>query len=503
MSAAPLLALFAAVGASAFGQGSEAELRCQELNNTQRAKEAARCYAQLRRTRADDPSLAQRAALGQARNEMWSGRGNAAGRAYAAYLRANPANREAAVEYIRLLRYEGNYTRAEQLCDRLLRANPEDAAVWALRAEVLYWAGNRNFEARRNADRAFTLAPDLTTAMVSRIAALEALGMNRAAMAETAKLSQSSPMTAFLTERLEEKTHIRNNHALTAYNDSDGIHDVSYESQLAIPVRQNHAVRLAVAEHVASAPTGSIFTDGRNRASVHQFSTGGEVLVAPGLHLSATAGGSMLNGGSLRPIYETSLSGAPHDHWNIAVGAERKFLTVTPRAVDHEISSHNLFASLTYWFDSRTSLAVRADKRLWSDANHSVQGEGAFTRNLVYRKPFNLDAGVLTHQQAFRHDLLAVSGFFTPDHYSRYNGFLDTHGEIQKFTWEVRGEGGTQQITTASSFEPNWSVTARVSMRMGGSLWLYGSYERKNYSLLSRDGWYQGFYFILTIQPKS
>jgi hypothetical protein len=79
---------------------------------------------------------------------------------------------------------------------------------------------------------------------------------------------------------------------------------------------------------------------------------------------------------------------------------------------------------------------------------------------------------------------------------------VNTHGELKKFIWEIRGEGGKQQVTTASAFQPNWSVTARASTRLGGALWLYASYERKNYSLLSRDGWYQGFYVSLAVQPN-
>lgn len=496
-------AALAVTAIAALGQTSDAELQCQVLNNSQRAKEAAHCYAQLRQTRIQDPSLAQRAALGEARNETWSGQVRAAERAYEAYLLANPSNRAVSIEYARLLRFAGNYRRAEQLCNQLLRSNPRDAEVLALRAEVLYWARNRSFQARRDAEQAITLTTESAGARVSHMAALEALGLNRAASGEAAKLPEPSPLSAFLTERLSEKTHLRNRHALTAYNDSDGIHNTSYENQMAIPVREDHAINLKFAERIASAPDGSIFTAGRTRASVQEFSAGGEALVAPGLHLFAAGGASMLGRGSPRPIYELSLSGAPHDRWNIAIGADRKFLTVTPRAVDQQIASQNFFASLTYWFDSRTSLALRADKRLWSDTNHSMQGEGAFTRNLVYGKTFNLDAGALTHQQAFRHDFLAASGFFTPDHYSRYTGFLNTHGELKKFTWEIRGEGGTQQITTASNFTPNWSVTARASAKLGGLFRLYGSYERKNYSLLSRDGWYQGFYISLMVQPKS
>ena len=53
--------------------------------------------------------------------------------AYETYLRAKPSDREVTIEYIRLLRYAGNYRRAEQLCDRLLLADPQDAVVLSAR----------------------------------------------------------------------------------------------------------------------------------------------------------------------------------------------------------------------------------------------------------------------------------------------------------------------------------------------------------------------------------
>jgi hypothetical protein len=98
--------------------------------------------------------------------------------------------------------------------------------------------------------------------------------------------------------------------------------------------------------------------------------------------------------------------------------------------------------------------------------------------------------------------MLAASGFFTPDHYSRYDGFLNTHGEVKKWlSWELRGEGGTQQILSSAAYLPNWSVTSRLSVKLGESLRLYGSYDRRNYTLLAQNGWYQGFYVSLGIQP--
>jgi hypothetical protein len=489
------------------------EFRCQVLNNTQRPAEAARCYANLREAAVGKEGLHRRAVLGEARNALWSGKRREATQAYEEYLGANPADRAVTMEYIRLLRYRGNYGRAEQLCDRLLRDAPGDAEALALRAEVLYWAGHRSFKARLDADQAFALEPQLSAARVSRVAALEAVGLNREASAEARALSDqaaSTPgsMAAFLEERLDQKTRIRSDHPFAVYNDADGIHDISYQSLLAIPIRQDHAVNLNVAEFVSSAPAGGIFTDGRNRASVREFSLGAKALVAPGWHLSLAAGGSMLGHSGfshdgIRPTWEAALAGAPHDHWNIEIGTDRKFLAVTPRAIDHGIYSQRFFARASYWFDSRTSLTLAFDQRRWSDSNYSVQGEGALSRNLIHSQTFNLDAGVITHHLAFHRDMLAVSGFFTPDHYSRYDGFLNTHGEAKRWLiWELRGEGGSQQITSSADFRSNWAVTARLSVRLRHALWLYGSYERKNYSLLSRDGWYQGCSVSLTVQPQ-
>ncbi len=80
---------------------------------------------------------------------------------------------------------------------------------------------------------------------------------------------------------------------------------------------------------------------------------------------------------------------------------------------------------------------MKIDRRWWSDENTSWQGDAVFTRNLIYHQRFHLDAGALTEHQAFAQNMLAVSGFFTPDHYSHYDGFVNTHGEVKKWlTWE-------------------------------------------------------------------
>jgi hypothetical protein len=310
-------------------------------------------------------------------------------------------------------------------------------------------------------------------------------------------------MATYLEGRLETQTQVRSDAPYSVYNDSDGIHNVAYQAAVSVPIRADHSLGLNIGEFVSSAPEGGLFTAGRDRTSVREFSAGGTALISPGLHVSLQGGGSLLSGSdAIRPTYNVTVTGSLWDRWAVALSTYREFLKVTPRAMDHQISSYGSFGDLRYFFDSRTSADIKFDRRWWSDGNHSIQADAVFSRNLLHNRRFNVDGGGLAGYQAFARDMLATSGFFTPDRYSRYDGFLDAHGELKNSViWELRGEGGTQQITSSAGYQSNWAATSRLSIKISGSLRLYGSYERRNYSLLSRDGWYQGFYVSLGIQP--
>jgi tetratricopeptide (TPR) repeat protein len=482
------------------------EFRCDVLNGMQRPAEAAVCYDTLVKTASGDRARLQPALLGRARNQMWAGNRTAAGRSFEEYLNVNPTDTAAALDYVELLQAQGNYAKAEKLCDRILERDPHNAQVLARRAEILFWAGNRGWEGRRNAETAVNLAPDLPMARVAHIATLEALGLNHAASEEARNLPDSpssNDMASYLEGRLNEMNRVHSELPVSVYNDSDGIHNTMYQTAVSIPIRGDHSIGLNASQFYASAPTGGVFTAGRDRASVREFAVSGTALVAPGVHLSLAGGGSARSGdGTLRPTYSAVLSGSPWDRWTVSLGSQREFMKVTPRSIDQGIASTGGFAEIRYWFDSRTSASVKLDRRWWNDQNNSWQGDAVFTRNMIYHRGFHLDAGGLTSHESFAHDMLAASGFFTPDHYSRYDGFLNTHGEVKKWlSWELRGEGGTQQILSSAAYLPNWSVTSRLSVKLGESLRLYGSYERRNYTLLAQNGWYQGFYVSLGIQP--
>ena len=491
-----------------------AEFECEVLAGARRPLQAERCYRSVLDIHGLTAAQRNLALLGRARNALWSGNWSAGARAYAEVLRSDPANETATKEYINLLRYKGDYGKAEKLCDGLLGNHPKDAELLALRAELLFWAGHRSSQALRDARRALDASPGLPEARLAYIAALESLGLNQAAtlqleafhdeQAETPD-SGSAPanhaMESFLESRLRDDDSVRSDSSYSEYNDSDGIHDATYQTALAIPVARDHSLGLKLGDFVSSAPSGGIFTAGRDRASIRDFSVSGAFLLAPGLNFSAQGGGSTrLGADSLRPTYRLTLSKFSWDRWFLSFGTGRDFLTVTPRAIDQNISSIGVFGEARYFFDSRTSLDLNAGRRWWSDTNRSLDGAAAFSHTAVYGKRFNLDGGALGGYQSFNLNLIAVSGFFTPDRYVHWAGFMDGHGEAGPATWEVRGEGGAQQVAIAAPYEPAWNLTARLSLKLGRDARLSGWYERRNYSLIDRNGWYQGFYAGLGIR---
>ncbi|MBI3666371.1 MAG: tetratricopeptide repeat protein, partial [Acidobacteria bacterium] len=337
-----------------------------------------------------------------ARNLSWAGRQGAAIHAYEAYLKTLPQDRQAAIELIRLRRYRGDYSRAEELCNFLLRTRPEDAEVLALKAEVLHWAGNRRRSARRAADRAVNLASDLPDAQVAQVYAFQDVGENRKARqafavleGQVARRGRLKAETTYgdayrlLEEELAHPERPSSEPAYSAYNDSDGIHNTFLDLRMEAPFRDDHKFFLDVSQYRSSAPLSGLFTAGRDASHVSEFAAGGTFLVAPAVHLTA-AGGASRRGGvvEVRPTFDVLLTATPIDRWTFDFSSGREFLKVTPRAMDLNISSYKLAGGVQYTFHSRNSLTARADRRYWSDNNRSITGEAVFRRILHYHRSF-------------------------------------------------------------------------------------------------------------------
>ncbi|HYM09219.1 MAG TPA: tetratricopeptide repeat protein [Bryobacterales bacterium] len=451
-----------------------------------------------------------------ARNQSWARRSRDSIRSYETYLKARPGDRTATIELIRLRRYRGDYSPAEKLCNRLLRANPDDAEVLALKAEVLHWAGNRSQEARRAADRAASLAADSPDAKVSQIYALRDLGENRQARREFRELTDEVSRRGgpdagatyhdayvLLENELAHPARITNTPAYSSYNDSDGIHNDLWGVRFAAPFREDHKLILDFNQYRSSAPSSGLFTAGRSVSSVTEFDAGGTFRAAPGVDFTLLGGGSQRRSApGLAPTFDFQIAASPLDRWTFDFSSGREFLMVTPRSMDLDISSYKVAGGAQYAFDSHTSLALHAERRYWSDQNASIAADALLRRILHYHRPFMIDAGALVHWEHYARDTQFASGFFTPDEYRRYDGFMGLHGELGRWvSYEVRGAVGAQRVTQSATYRPDWELTTSANFRLSRSLRFSANYQRRNYSLLSRDGWYQGFYIGLGFQP--
>ena len=491
----------------------EAQFRCHVLSSSGRAKEAASCYKTL--IQAGDPEKRAAYELGLARNSAWSGATRQAINSYLKYLEEHSDDREVAIELARQLVYRGNYGEAEERLNALLALNPNDAEVLVLKSELLHWHGKRSFEAREDAERALQISPDDLGARLAHVYALQDLGQRRSAVREFDEIQRQltsqkgrnleasdAPGYRYLERNLERFSVSDSILPISIYNDSDSIHAVSAAIEVGIPVQHDHKIQLRVSERSSSAPEGSVFTLDREKARLRQFEVGGTLLARPGMSLKLLGGAAdRPRGDGLRPIFQVRLGGSPTDRWETQFDAGREFLALTPRALDLDISNYFVAGAVRYHFDSRSSLGISGNRRLWSDDNASTLLQTDYSRTLRHSSKFLIDAGVRSRIESFDRDTELASGFFTPDLLWRHEATLGFNGALgHRFRYDIRGAAGTQRMKRGASYRFSYELFSSLRFSLGGPFSLTANYLRRNYSLTTFDGWYQGFYFALQIQ---
>ena len=83
----------------------------------------------------------------------------------------------------------------------------------------------------------------------------------------------------------------------------------------------------------------------------------------------------------VRPTFDVTVNGSPLDRWTFAFSAAREFLTITPRAIDLDISSYRFAADASHAFNTRTSLGFSVDlhRSMAGSFTHTILEWSAFT----------------------------------------------------------------------------------------------------------------------------
>jgi tetratricopeptide (TPR) repeat protein len=450
-----------------------------------------------------------------ARLHAWEGKTGEAVRGFSAYLAVRPEDRGATLDLIRIREYRGNYGPAEALCNGWLRTHPNDAEVLALKAEVLHWAGNRRKLARRTAEQAVRLAPELPNARIAQIYALQDQGqMHQATQAfarlrEQIEASGGIPKGAAYADAyhlIETTLGQQPKESVTPvtwlYDDSDAIHDMLAGVHLSLPAGDDWAFLADVNHYRSSAPAGSAFVLGRPVAERNEAAAGATWQASPEIRAQFSGGSSWRASGiGLQPTYDFHLIVEPADRWKVEFSSAREFLNVTPRAIDLDMASYKLDGRITCAPDPLTSLSAHVEQRYWSDRNRSIFADGLFRRTIWRHQRLKLDGLGETWWETFAFDSHMGSGFFTPVGYQRHDAGLGLRGEAgPKLVFDIRSVSGAQRISQGADYRLTWQATASAGVRLTRGLRLFANYERRNYTLRSQNGWYQGMYASLEIR---
>jgi tetratricopeptide (TPR) repeat protein len=490
-----------------------AEFRCQVLSASAKAARAAECYKALLPRQPRDPARWADGELALARNLAWSGKVHAAIGQYGVYHAGVPGDRVAAMEWIRLLLQTGGYGKAELVCDELLASKPGDAAVLALKAEVLHWAGRRSHAALQLAEAAASLDATLPDARVGEIYALRDLGSQRAArrsfdtlaarVREGGGLSPEASYAGayrYLDRQFREAPRLTAETAHADYQDSDGIRDRDTDLRLAV-TSGDHILRFDIDRFNSSAPAGSVFSGGEGAANATRAIAGADLHVAPGMFLRAAGGGYTESGHSgIRPAFRIAWSAEPVDRWNFEASVARELVALTPKSIVQGIADYAARETVGFHWNARTSARAIFEQRLWSDSNRSMAGDASFQRVLRYARAFSVDGGIQMHLESYRYDMLSRSGYFSPDYCVRYQGSVGAHGELgNRIQYEVRTESGVQRLARGADLRRSTAVSSSVRLRLNQSFGLLAAWQWRNYSLISLNGWYRQFSINLDV----
>ena len=203
----------------------------------------------------------------------------------------------------------------------------------------------------------------------------------------------------------------------------------------------------------------------------------------------------------MRPIFNAHFKASPMDRWTFDFSTSREFLAVTPRAILQSISSYSWRARPNS--PSTPGHFCRLARRAATGAmtTRASSREATLRKILRYNNRFSVDAGLL--------DSLGARSTTTPNPKPASSRPIATSGTM--LTWACMATCAAFAMRSVDSVAPSRYPARPLIGPIGTSLRLFRSrsaggfelsanYQRRNYSLVTRDGWYQGFQFTIGIK---
>lgn len=356
----------------------------------------------------------------QARVRMGGGDAPGALRLMRAQVAAHPEDRDARLDLVRYLTWNGDFVEAE----RVLLADPVAAQSLegqSLHAALLAWAGRIDAARAANAP-VLAAAPDGYLHHYTEAVALRQSARPRLALPHVADVERLAPGSGDALD-LARSTRIRAGSVVALdYAHSDDSDDlVAARPTLRADIAHGEALHytLELGRWDNRSPTPSPFAavDGDDSIAQNRGLVGVRYASSLRTEWSAAVGHSAIDGdGTL--LWRAGVDHRASDSWRFGLAADRDRLAISPRSLSLGLTRQGV-VGLAHWTpDMRWTgdLMLRHDD--YSDGNGSTEWMLAMRRAVVRQPAVMLDLGAML--QHISHDRDLGNGYYAPDNYRRY-----------------------------------------------------------------------------------
>ena len=389
----------------------------------------------------------------QARVRMGGGDAPGALKLMRAQVAAHPEDRDARLDLVRYLSWNGDFVEAE----RVLFADPAAAQSLegqSLHAALLAWAGR--IDAARAANAPVLAAePDGFLGHYTEAVALRQTARPRLALPHVAEVERLQPGSKDAID-LARSTRIRAGSvvALDYYHSDDSDDLVSARPTLRADIAHGESVHYTVElgrwDNRSPADSAFVAVDGDDAIAQSRAMVGMRYASSLRTEWTAAIGSSSIDGDDTL-LWRAGVDHRASDSWRLGGYADRDRLAISPRSLSLGLTRQGA-VGLAHWTPDMNwtgDLMLRRDD--YSDGNDSTEWLLAMRRAVVRQPSVMLDLGAML--QHISHDRDLGNGYYAPDNYRRYG--LTAHGYFglsDDVGLSVQGGLGRQRDETFTSW---------------------------------------------------